>query len=712
MGFMDRLNAEQAQAVRTTEGYVRVIAGPGTGKTRALTSRYCYLVDELGIAPRNILCATFTNRAANEMKKRIRQELGDLDLGMICTFHAFCVQLLREDINVLNYPKEYVILDNEDVKALLLKVFDDMHLTSRDLTVQQAVDGILETRKLNAVNYIDDIYLLNNEELKAKYEQTENRDTAIFLRYLYEQKKCFGLDFNDLINFAVYILDRFPAVREKWAARMEYVMVDEFQDVSARQYRLAQLLAGRHRNLFIVGDPDQTIYSWRGSHIKMFVDFDKDYPTARTVVLNQNYRSVPEILAAADALIARNRMRYPKTLRAVRETGVRPLYFHAEGKQAEAEWIQAQIAQLTAEGARYSDCAVLYRANHESRSFEECFVRKGTPYTIYSGMAFYGRTEIKDLVCYLRMVATGDDLAFRRTIGVPPRRIGRKKLAFLDGRAAANGLTLYEALKANLGTELFRGTGASEYVRCIEKARQDLQQINLGDLLQQIMDTSGYERHLRLQGDQERLDNVAELKRAVMEYGEDPDATLNDFLAQVALFTDADRDQKADRVKLMTVHTSKGMEFRYVFICGLDEGIFPSRKTDSVDAMEEERRLMYVAMTRAADALYLTDAGGLSNGGAFRMPSRFLFEIGQEHLDCAVELDSALVEEAKIRAVAEEARLRRRNNLLQPGDPVVHPVFGSGVIVRVSEKEGCYVVKFAGLDTERSIRFDAKLTRP
>lgn len=707
---MEGLNAEQAAAVKATEGHVRVIAGAGTGKTRALTSRYCYLVSELGIAPRNVLCATFTNRAANEMRRRIRRELGDLDLGMICTFHAFCVQLLRDDINVLNYPKEFLILDNEDIKDLLLKIFADMGLTSRDITVQQASDGILEVRKLKAVDYIDDVFLLNNEELKAKYEAATDRDEAIFLRYLYEQKKCFGLDFNDLINFASYILERFPDVRAKWQDRMEYVMVDEFQDVSARQYGLAKTLAGKHRNLFIVGDPDQTIYTWRGSHAKMFLDFDREFPDAQTLMLDINYRSTPEILAAANALIAHNRVRYPKSLNAVKEPGLRPLYFHAKSAQAEAEWIQATIAGLVREGAKLGDCAVLYRAHYLSRPLEECFVQKKMPYVIYSGVAFYGRAEVKDLICYLRMVAAGDDVSFRRTIAVPPRRIGKKKLEYLAGVAEERGGSLYEALKASVGQELFRGTGAGEYVQCIENARKHLGTVSLGDGLQELMDTSGYERFLRLQGDQERLDNVAELKRAVVEYGQDEDATLDDFLARVALFTDLDREQKQDCVKLMTVHTAKGMEFPHVFVCGLDEGVFPSRKTDSPEDMEEERRLMYVAMTRAEDALYLTNSEGIANGGTFKFPSRFIFEIGREHLDYAVELETELAAEAQARAQADEKRLERHANLLEPGDRVLHPVFGAGVILRVSEREGCYVVKFAALDTERSIRFDAKLS--
>ncbi|MCQ2078574.1 MAG: UvrD-helicase domain-containing protein [archaeon] len=641
--FMDNLNKEQELAVTTTEGHVRVIAGAGSGKTRALTSRYCYLVSELGIAPGSILCATFTNRAANEMRSRIRKELGDMDLAFICTFHAFCVQFLKEDINVLNYPKSFMLMDEEDVKSILLKIFDDMGLTSREMTVKRANDLIIETRKVKAVNYIDDIFLLNNEELKAKFENAATLEDAIFLRYLYEQKKCFGCDFNDLINFTVYILERFPEVREKWEDKMEYVMVDEFQDVSARQYRIAQILSGKHRNLFIVGDPDQTIYSWRGSHFRMFLDFDKDYDDAVTILLDTNYRSTPEILRASDVLISKNRVRYPKVLKAVRETGLRPLFFHAKGEKAEAEWIASRIQESVAEGGRLGDFAILYRAHNLSRSIEECLIAREIPYVIYSGIEFYGRAEIKDLICYLRMTVFADDISFRRTINVPPRRIGRKKMQFLTEYSETHGLSLYESLVANIDDDIFRSSGAAEYVRSIEEAKLYRDDPDLGGFLQRMMDMTGYEKFMRLQGDQERLDNMAELKRAIIEYGEDPDSTLADFLNRVALFTNTDKRDRRDSVRLMTVHTSKGMEFPYVFIIGLDEGVFPSSKVETADDMEEERRLMYVAMTRARDMLYLSDSEGVSNG-TYKYPSRFIFDIGRENLDYVVELDSELAE--------------------------------------------------------------------
>lgn len=702
--YLEGLNPQQTEAVETTEGAVRVLAGAGTGKTRALTARYCYLTDTLGVAPKNILCVTFTNRAANEMKHRIRAALGDMDLGYICTIHAFCVQLLKEDIHVLNFPKNFVILDVEDQKQLLLKIFDEMGLTLRQTTVKRALDEVLEAKKLFATTYIDYVYELNNEELRAKFTQVGDRDEEIFLRYLYEQKKCFGLDFNDIINFASYILENFPEVRAKWQERMQYVMVDEFQDVSRRQYKIAQMLSGHHGNLFIVGDPDQTIYSWRGSHVKMFLDFDKVYPGAKTILLTTNYRSTPEILKASDTLIEKNAVRFPKTLVSTKSPGSLPLYNHARSEKEEAAWIYGEIERLQRAGVSLNDIAVLYRAHYLTRPLEECFIEKGLPYKIYSGIEFYGRREVKDIICYLRMLAAADDAAFLRTVNNPSRKIGKQKLTFLKDYAEQHRTSLYDALKANLNTHIFSGTQATRYVGAIETVRSLAANQKLGDTMQMLLDRSGYEEFLRLQGDQERLDNVAELKRAVDAAGQDDDADLDTFLARVALLTDLDREDGHQSVKLMTIHTSKGMEFPYVFICGLNEGVFPSRRISTPEEMDEERRLAYVAMTRAMERLYLSDSEGISGDGIFKLPSRFIFDAGRESLEFVKELEPSLEWRTKNMSAAFPS------HIFAEGAHVVHPVFGPGTVVSVDMADSSYSIRFDNLKTERNIQFSARLT--
>ncbi|XBS71300.1 UvrD-helicase domain-containing protein [Acerihabitans sp. KWT182] len=701
------INPEQRTAITTTEGAVRVIAGAGTGKTRTLTERYCYLVSTLGIAPKNILCVTFTNRAANEMKRRVRRALGDRDLGYICTFHAFCVQLLKEDIHVLNYPRNFMILDMEDLKQILQKIFTDMGLTLRDTTIKRTLDEVLEAKKLYAATYIDDIYRLDNEQLKARFADARDRNEEIFLRYLYEQKKCFGVDFNDLINFAAWILEHFPAVRLKWQDRMQYVMVDEFQDVSKRQYKLAQLLSGKHGNLFIVGDPDQTIYSWRGSHLRLFLDFETLYPRAVTVALTTNYRSTPEILTAANTLIEQNEVRFPKSLLAVKSSGPRPAYFHAKSDRDEADWVVKEIQALRAAGVPAGSIGVLYRAHYLTRILEERFVEQALPYKIFSGIAFYERREIKDIICYLRMVTAGDDLALLRTVNVPPRKIGKKKLEALALYGEQHALSLYQALRENLDAPWLKGTQAKSYVAAIEHVRRNRHAMALDTALQTLLDMSGYEAFLRLQGDQDRLDNVAELKRAVQRAAGDDDATLEDFLAHIALFSNLDNEEKPDRVKLMTIHSAKGMEYPYVFICGLNEGVFPSRRIGSAEEMEEERRLAYVAMTRAMDRLYLSDAEGVANDNLMKYPSRFIFDAGEANIDYVVPLENGL--KTGLRRVFSDAdsRLRHPAARYGVGDRVTHPVFGGGVVIGVLEQDACYAVKFDRIATERTLLFSA-----
>jgi DNA helicase-2/ATP-dependent DNA helicase PcrA len=709
--LMKKLNSEQKASVLATEGAVRVAAGAGTGKTMALTSRYCYLISELGIAPKNILCATFTNRAANEMKRRVRDALGDMDLGYICTFHAFCVQLLKEDINTINFPRNFIIIDEEDQKQMLLKIFREMNLTLRDMTLQRAKDEILEARKMYAADYIDDIYLLDNEELKKKASEASSRNSEIFYRYLYEQKKNFACDFNDLINFATYILEKFPDVREKWQERMQYVMVDEFQDVSLRQYKIARILAAKHGNLFIVGDPDQTIYSWRGSHVKYFLDFPKVYKNALTFALTTNYRSTPEILATSNTLISKNEIRFPKELRSVKSSGARPLYYHAASEKAEAAWIYSEIKKLLKSGVKEGSIAVLYRAHYLTRVVEECFIKNGLSYRIFSGVEFYGRREIKDVICYLRMVTASDDIAFLRTVNMPPRKIGTKKIDALKKYADGKNISLYSALKENIEEPLWHGTQAKRYVTAIEYVRRQQKAMKLGDALQTLLDMSGYEEFLRLQSDQERLDNVAELKRSVEEMGQDDDATLEDFLARAALFTDLDHEERHNAVKLMTVHTAKGMEFPYVFVCGLNEGVFPSRKTDTPEDMDEERRLAYVAMTRAMDGLYLSDAEGVANDNIFKYPSRFIFDAGKENIDYVKELDKTLEERAKRQIKFSEAKLQSHAELFEEGDRVTHTVFGEGTVISVNTSELCYSIQFDKLKTSRSVLFGTNLKK-
>lgn len=702
MQYLERLNEQQRQAVTTTEGPVRVIAGAGTGKTGALTARFCYLVDMLGVAPEAVLCVTFTNKAAAEMKMRIRRLLGDFDLSRICTFHSFCVQLLKEDIHVMNLPKKFVILDEEDSKELLLKVYDDMELTLKELPIRTAVEYI-EQRKAEGDRYISYFLEFDNEALLKRTAHT-SRLEEIYLRFIYEQKKNYAIDFDDIINFAVYILEHHADILRKWQTRMQYVMVDEFQDVSARQYRLAQLLSGGHSNLFIVGDPDQTIYSWRGADVRLLLNFDSVYPATKTIVLNRNYRSTPQILELSNRLIDHNSERYPKELVATCAEADRVALYHGRTERDEAGWIARTIAAYLKAGVAPRDIAILYRAHFVSRSIEEALVRKKVPYRIYSGVPFYGRQEVKDVICYLRMLVQPDDIAFRRTINNPPRGIGRKRMAFIAEAAEAVGCSLYEALVANLDHPLMAATKAREYVDAIEACKGLLDRVSLGDLMQKVLDITGYEEHLRNLSQWEQLDNLAELKRAIEEAGHDEDETLDMFIARTTLITNSDRDKDPDTVRLMTVHSAKGMEFPVVFVAGLNEGVFPSKQSFSPEGMEEERRLAYVAFTRAEHLLLLSSSDGYNHDNSAKSPSRFLYEAGPELMNQLRPLPPQP-------HIEQPSAQRRAEAAFASGDMVAHPVFGNGLIMEVDLEAKSYVVQFANLATVRTLSFRAPLVK-
>lgn len=705
MDYLQQLNPEQREAATTTEGYIRVVAGAGSGKTKTLAARYLYLVDVLGISTANILCVTFTNKAAAEMKKRIRAQLPDQDLARITTFHGFCVGLLKEDCHVVGYPKTFLILDEEDKKAMLSVVFEDLGITGRDITIQEAVDHI-GWRK-GGRGYVKTLIHADMEELLDLVKSASTLKDKILYRYFYEQRKCFALDFDDLVYFAIYILEHSREAREKWQQRLEYIMVDEFQDIDKDQYTLTDILSGYHHNLFVVGDPDQTIYTWRGADVKFILEFPTRHPGAKTIYLNRNYRSTPQILAASNALVDKNRERLKKELIPVRSGNRKPLYFHAKTSALEADWITANMRALHEgeEGVSYSSMGVLYRAHYVSRALEESLIRNKIPYVLYSGVEFYKRKEIKDVLSYLRMIYNPDDISFLRTVNEPRRGVGRTRIAAIKAYAAARGCTLYQALMDNLETDSFRRCKAKDYVRLIEKYRAIFDQMDLTDLLAGVLHESGYEQMLRTAGEEERLDNLAELKQAIFDFtrkaGET--VTLGNYLDHAALFTNMDTGERAQAVKLMTVHSAKGLEFPVVFVCGLSEGIFPGKRANTQEKLEEERRLCYVAFTRARDRLFLSDAAGTGYDGSFRYPSRFLFNAEKENVDYVMPLDPDL-EEKTLRSIQETedwaSDTPKQSDLV--GKRVTHQVFGPGTVIGIPRDGQGIIVQFDTIVTPRT----------
>lgn len=710
-----KLNTEQIAAVTTTEGFVRVIAGAGSGKTRALTHRFAFLVNEMGILPENILCVTFTNKAANEMRRRIHNLIGDNDTGYINTFHGFCVAVLQEDSYAVQYPKNFLVLDNSDIDSMLRIIYEERGLTLRDMTFADARDMIEIQKLFKKPEYYLDMIGMSLEALHEKYLNAADKNDIIFYGYLYQEKKCFGLDYNDLIKFTLYIFAQNDDIRLKWQKRLAYIMIDEFQDIDALQYDLMEVLCAHHKNLFIVGDPDQTIYTWRGANVKYLLEFDRHFPNTKTVMMLKNYRSTPQILAAANSLIAQNKHRIEKELIPVLPDGKKPVFCFAGNSEEEAKWIVSKIKELHDSGVDYRDITILYRAHYVTRPIEEALLTEKMPYHIYSGVPFFGRAEIKDALSYLRMIVSQDDLSFRRVINTPKRNMGRRRMAHLEEYAEKNGCTLYTALKQTIDDDIFRGTKARAFISLIEDFSNGYEDRAVSDLLAAILNESGYENMLRTEGSQERLDNLAELKQSVLEYetscGEE--ATVFHYLAHVALFTNNDVEDNSDKVKLMTVHAAKGLEFPYVMLCGMNEGVFPSRKIKDLLGMEEERRLAFVAMTRAEKGLCLSGAEGYNFDGSPRYPSRFILDIDDELLEYDNKPADSLIADAKEYIALREKYMPENleSELLPVGAKIRHEYLGEGSILDIDTDKGAYLVQFDSLPTPRAISFRVKLTQ-
>lgn len=714
--ILESLNPEQREAVETTEGFVRVIAGAGTGKTRALSHRFAYLIDALGVLPSHILCVTFTNKSAAEMRQRIHKLVGDNDTAYVNTFHGFCVSVLQEDGHVVQYPKSFLVLDNSDIDAMLRGIYEERGLSLRDMTFAKARDMIEIRKTITETGYHRDLISMSAAELRAKFDAAEKADDIIFYGYLWQEKKCFGLDYNDLIVFVLRIFEESEEARLKWQKRLEYIMIDEFQDIDPLQYKLMEVLCGYHKNLFVVGDPDQTIYTWRGADVRFLLDFDRKFAPCRTVKMLRNYRSTPDILASVNSLISHNVERIPKNLEAVRDSGPRPCYYLGNDANDEAKWIADRIGALASKGVALRDIAILYRAHYVTRVIEEALRKAELPYIIYSGVQFFDRAEIKDALSYLRLIALRDDLSFLRIANVPKRNLGERRMAFLKNYAEQNNCLLFEALEKNLDAELIRGTKAGSLVDLVHRAAETFRSRNVTETLQFVLEESGYEKMLRTEGSQQRLDNLAELRQSIYDYEENcgEECTLEHYLAHVALFTSQDAQAPRDCIKLMTVHAAKGLEFGNVFLAGMNEGIFPSKKTETLKGMEEERRLAFVALSRAQDRLFVSSSMGKAFDGTYRFPSRFVLDIDPATMEFVKPIEenlkAAIREYASRKGVATEGG-KTATAHFATSVRVKHPILGIGTILAVDEETEAYEIKFDRIATPRVVAFKTALTR-
>ena len=713
MRFLEDLNSRQREAVTATEGRVRVIAGAGTGKTKALTYRYAYLVNVLGIDPANILCLTFTNKAAAEMRSRIALMVHSGDYNdFVCTLHGFCVKFLRKEIYRLGFPKSFTILDEEDAKALAKECMDELGIKRTEKTVKKFLDGIAAEKALNG--YIEGYMLPGNVITDAM------RRTGNLACFVSRQLKGWALDFDDLMNFTLFILDRFPDAREYWQEQLNYIMVDEAQDCNTDDWNLIEKLGAKHRNIFVVGDPDQCIYEWRGAKPARFVQFASD----KDIVLDENYRSTPKILDIANCVIANNKNRIPKDLFTRRAEGRAVIHFHGKTEKEETDWIVSQIRLLLDGGASPQDIAILYRSSWQSRALEQALLSEQLAYVIWGGIRFFERKEIKDTIAYLRLLANpDDDLSFLRIINMPSRKLGRAFLDRLRDLAAAEGASLFRTLEKH-APELGKPS-AEAFVQLITEGRERVGQVTVSDLMNQMLETSGLKRVIREDQDEDRLENLDELLRSVRFYEQahaEEEPTLTDWLQDIALYTNADYRKETRVIKLMTIHQAKGLEFPYVFITGLSEGTFPNMRTIreyKKNGEEEERRLMYVAITRAEKALFLTESEGYNVATKMsKYPSRFLAEIKKNMV--VVEgtipeelwrgtrnLVHVLDEENFVPEVLGAAVAARTgadgfagdraeyNSPFQVGQTVSHAIFGIGTILSASSDFSTFQVRFS-----------------
>lgn len=873
--LLSTLNAEQQEAVMQTEGYICLHAGAGTGKTRTLTHRYAYLIRDFGIAPRAVWAVTFTNKAANEMSARVRQLCGDL-VGnpFITTFHGFCARFLREEIAALGWPATFVINDVDDVKAMLRTILKTLKIDGRDLTLPQAWTAI-DTIKSNS-DYVQDLIAADSSALLDRSEAAAEISSRVFWRYLFSQRTTFTLDFDDLILFTLYILRRYPEVLARWQKRFDYILVDEFQDIDKYQYELVELLAAGQGNLFVVGDPDQTIYSFRGARVEFFNDFVANHSEqgneAQRLFLTKNYRSTDPILKAAYHVISHNLDEARRPLQAMRTdigpedmitvtdprfrrkrdaaqvraaitaqsyyhdapvsapstvpvgtvggpvsaatsttfggamgpsgsmalsgagqtlsgqtgAGAVPLNATTAAQQAVAN-LDAEAAAALAAGADMrpvvlhtgsiyqeaelvTDCitrlqqqvhgsiAVLYRANHQAAILESELNKAGIRYVVSGDVRFFDRKEIRDVLAYIRLrLNLDDDMAFRRVINVPPRRFGAKRIEHLEALAKQERCSLFAALQRHRDdTFLFQRTTVGDFVDLMSSLHATPLQDPLYDL-ELLLNGSGYEEFVKSSGESERLENIATLKNQLAFFLQSQDDSVNlaDFLNNIVLINgDEERNAAAGAVRLMTIHNAKGLEFDYVFVLGLNEGVFPTKKAINEQSVAEERRLMYVAMTRAQKQLFLSEAGGITNGAnndsagkqkQARVPSRFLFELDdgdylevgtcalsgqslaqikaqQQRLQCDIADLLSQMQENGGRALLNESAFAgsdvgsdkdkdsgSKSSKWQVGDRVFHKILGAGTVRELHEDVGEIVVHFDKLKRERTLALHVQL---
>lgn len=662
------LNQNQQKAVNHIDGPMLVLAGAGSGKTKVLTNRIANLIDN-GISPYNILAITFTNKAAKEMKDRVISLIGGTASSIqISTFHSLGLRILKENYSLLGYERNFTIIDSDDVLTIIKKIMKDLNMSKEHYNPRE-----IKNKISSAKNEMMDVEKFSKIEFDHKIVE-------VYKTYQKKLKQGNSVDFDDLLILPIKLFKNYPSVLEEYQDRYKYILIDEYQDTNEAQYTFTRLLSAKYRNIFVVGDNDQAIYAFRGANYKNILNFEKDYPEAKTILLEENYRSTKNILNAANSVIKNNRERKDKNLWSSNETGDKIKYKKVSTEKEEASFVVEEIKNLLSQGITEEQIAVLYRTNAQSRTIEEELLKKNIKYRVVGSFYFYNRKEIKDLLCYLRLINNHkDDVSLLRIINTPKRGIGEKTINNLITSAEENNTSLYDTITS--GKEL-------AFKELIEELTKDSEKLSITELVDTILEKSGIKKELsssKLLEDEIRLENLNEFKGVTQTYEEEQgNANLEDFLEEISLVSDITEHQdSASRVSLMTVHSVKGLEYNYVFIIGMEEGIFPHYNAindGTNSAIEEERRLCYVAITRAKKKLYITSADSrmLFGNTTRNLPSRFINEIDKEY----IEIDSTKQLTKVINNIRKKIDKTAEYTV---GEHIVHTDFGEGVIIAVDK---------------------------
>ena len=671
---LEQLNDKQKEAVLYNEGPLLIIAGAGAGKTKTLTTKIAFLIEEKNVNPRNILAITFTNKAAKEMKDRLYMQIGSLSKELqVSTFHSFGLKLLRENYETLGYDKNFVIMDSDDSLTVVKKILKDANYDPKVYNPKAIRNKISSCKNEMMTPEIYDKYAVSDYEkvIKEVYEKYE--------RKLHMNN---SVDFDDLLLLPIQLFKKNPDVLDKYQELYQYILIDEYQDTNEAQYILTKLLSAKNRKITCVGDDSQSIYSFRGANYKNILNFEKDYKDAKTILLEQNYRSTSNILDAANQVIKNNKMRKDKNLWTSRGEGEKIKYYRSFNERDEAQYVIRKIKEMVNRGIEYKDMAVLYRTNAQSRVLEEEMLKENFPYKVIGSFYFYSRKEIKDLIAYLRLIHNSkDNISLLRVINTPKRGIGLKTIENLTLKADTEGISIYEAIDS--GKEL-------EFKNLIERLKEVSQNLTLTELIDKVLDSSGLKQELESEGSLEaevRLENLEEFKSITKSFEEREGLiSLEDFLLEISLISDVEEyKDDPNRISLMTVHSVKGLEFDRVFVVGMEEGIFPHMNSLMENSeIEEERRLCYVAITRAKEELHLINARRRTLFGKEQANpvSRFISEIGKELLETNVK-EEELPQREQERIVHADM-FREEEVDYQVGDFVYHESFGTGKVVEVT----------------------------